>query len=118
MVSLERLSIHREANTISNVTARESHRLFGQNEMLAIRLTWVKEIPAPARQAVARIRRPRTGARWREEPVMTTAQLTAEARPWVAVTERSDGHFPPFATAVIMFAVSAIVSILLSGLPH
>jgi hypothetical protein len=49
---------------------------------------------------------------------MTTVQLTAEARPWVAVTERSDGHFPPFATAVIMFAVSAIVSILLSGLPH
>lgn len=49
---------------------------------------------------------------------MTTTHMTSDARPWIEVTERSDGHFLPFVTGVLLFAVSGIVSILLTGLPH
>ena len=49
---------------------------------------------------------------------MTTAQITAHEVPWIEVTERSDGHFLPFITAMIFFTVSAIVSIMATGLPH
>jgi len=49
---------------------------------------------------------------------MTTMQMTSENRPWVQVTERSDGHVGPFLTGVLLFVVTAIVSIVISGLPH
>ena len=53
-----------------------------------------------------------------EEPVMTTMQRTDRAQPWVEVTERSDGHFLPFLTGVLLFVVAAVVSIVITGLPH
>ncbi len=49
---------------------------------------------------------------------MTTMHLTDRAQPWVEVTERSDGHVLPFLTGVLLFAVTAVVSIVISGLPH
>ena len=49
---------------------------------------------------------------------MSTDHVTGHAHPWVEVTERSDGHVMPFVTGVLLFAVVAIVSILLSGLPQ
>ncbi len=49
---------------------------------------------------------------------MTTMQLTDRAQPWVEVTERSDGHFLPFLTGVLLFVVAAVVSIVITGLPH
>ena len=49
---------------------------------------------------------------------MTTMQMTAHDSPWIEVTERSDGHFLPFITAMILFAVSAIVSVMATGLPY
>lgn len=49
---------------------------------------------------------------------MTTMPLTDRAQPWVEVTERSDGHFLPFLTGVLLFAVTAVVSIVMSGLPY
>ncbi|MGE0415251.1 MAG: hypothetical protein AB7O80_00480 [Acetobacteraceae bacterium] len=49
---------------------------------------------------------------------MTTTHMHAEATPTIRVTERSDGHFLPFVVGVAIFAVSAIVSILLTGAPH
>lgn len=48
---------------------------------------------------------------------MTTLHATAGTRPWVEVTERSDGHVQPFLIAVTIFVAVAVVSILLSGLP-
>ena len=49
---------------------------------------------------------------------MTTTHASAEAHPWVEVTERSDGHFLPFVTGVLFFVVTAGAAILVSGLPH
>lgn len=47
-----------------------------------------------------------------------TTGNTDHAHPWIEVTEPSDGHFLPFVVGVVLFAVSAIVSILATGLPH
>lgn len=50
---------------------------------------------------------------------MTTAHMSStEAHPWIEVTERSDGHVMPMLTGVAIFAAVAVISILLSGLPH
>lgn len=49
---------------------------------------------------------------------MSTDHVTDHTHPWVEVTEPSDGHVMPFVTGVLLFAVAAIVSILLSGLPQ
>ena len=48
---------------------------------------------------------------------MTTAILPEGYHPTVAVTEPSDGHAMPLAVAVIVFIVSTIVSVWLSGPP-
>ena len=49
---------------------------------------------------------------------MTTVPMHAELTPTVRVTERSDGHFLPFVVGVVLFAVTAIVAIMISGAPH
>jgi len=49
---------------------------------------------------------------------MTTAHATAGSHPWVEVTERSDGHVMPFLTGIVLFVATAVISILLSGLPY
>ncbi|MGE0223440.1 MAG: hypothetical protein AB7F35_04045 [Acetobacteraceae bacterium] len=49
---------------------------------------------------------------------MTTIPMNATWVPTVEVTERSDGHFLPFVVGVAIFAVSAIVAIMMTGLPH
>ncbi len=49
---------------------------------------------------------------------MTTPSTHAELTPTVHVTERSDGHFLPFVVGIAIFAISAIVSILLTGAPQ
>lgn len=49
---------------------------------------------------------------------MTTMQLTSGAQPWVEVTERSDGHVLPFLTGMLLFAVTVIVSIAITGFPY
>lgn len=48
---------------------------------------------------------------------MTTAILPEGYHPTIEVTEPSDGHAMPFAVGIILFIVSAIVSVWLSGPP-
>ena len=48
---------------------------------------------------------------------MTTALLPAYMHPTVEVTEPSDGHWLPFTIAVLIFALSSLGSIWLTGLP-
>jgi len=49
---------------------------------------------------------------------MTTIPMHAELTPTVRVTERSDGHFMPFVFGVGLAAVTMVLSLLVTGLPH
>lgn len=49
---------------------------------------------------------------------MSPDHTDAHPHPWIEVTERSDGHVMPFATGVLLFLASAVLSILLTGLPQ
>jgi len=48
---------------------------------------------------------------------MTTAILPKECHPTIDVTEPSNGHAMPLAVAVLLFVLSAVVSVWIAGPP-
>ncbi len=48
---------------------------------------------------------------------MTTAILPEDCHPTIEITEPSNGHVMPLAVAVVLFLLSAVVSVWIAGPP-
>ena len=48
---------------------------------------------------------------------MTTAILPEDCHPTIEITEPSNGHVLPLAVAVVLFLLSAVVSVWIAGPP-
>jgi hypothetical protein len=49
---------------------------------------------------------------------MSATQMDIGARPIVEIRLETGGHLVPFITGVLISAITAVVSILITGLPH